>query len=408
VSTSPQTLARPTVAPSRGVLPATYRHVVVWTAYLYAATVPLLNTVTLPGLGTVSRATGVVFAAAGGIALLAERHRRPFDDAHWLALALLAWAALSLLWSIDPGTTERTAFTLAQVVLTMLLFWEFCRSREQLRAVMRAFVVGASLIAVQLVQGALTAVEDPTRYTVADAHPNSLAFMVSLAIVPAWYLGVTSPHRVERVLMRLFPVLALVMVVFTASRSALAVTGVALLVIPFTMGQVRLRGRLVGVLLVAAGVALALSLAPSKPLERLGTAAEQVESADLSGRGELWRASAQVLSEAPYVGVGLGGTAASLREVIGEDRGAHNTFLAVAVELGLIGLLLFTLLLVACLMPGLWVRGPDGVLLRVLALTLVLGLMPRHWHLEKATWLVLAIILGLAAAHRDDPGRTGP
>lgn len=390
---------------TRILLPTNYRMAVTWTAWVFACTVPMLNTVALPGVGTVSRAAGVTFAGAGAIALLAASDRRRLHDAHWLALALLGWSALSVTWSVDPGATQRTAFTLAQVVLAFVLVWEFCPTRGGIRGLLRAFVVGAMTLAVQLLDGAFTTVEDPTRYSVGDAHPNSLAFVVSLALPMAWYLAVTSSSRLERVVMRLVPVVGIVTIVLTASRSALLVAGAALLIVPATAGQVRARGRLVGMVAVVVGVVLALALAPAKPLDRLGTTTQEVESADLSGRGALWEASAHVLARAPYLGVGLGATSTMLEREIGEDRGAHNTFLAVAVEVGVPGLLLFLLLLVASLLPTLRARGPDGALVRVLALTLVLGLMPRHWHLEKTTWLVLAMIIGMVAATGDRPGQ---
>lgn len=393
--------APPRIQRSR-LLPRSYRDVVLWTAFAFAVSVPLLNTITLPGIGTVSRGTGIVFAGAGVVALVFERHRRRLNEAHVLLLLFMAWAGLSRLWSVNLRATENDLLTLVQLVITSLLVWEFARTREQVLLLLRGFWYGAAAVATTLVVGALTSADDPTRYTVAEAHPNSLAFVVTLAIVPAWYVSLRSPHRLERLAGRLYPVLAILAVMFTASRSALAVTAVALLVIPFTMGRIPAATRALAVVLVLGAVVAAVSIAPEKPLERLTSVTDEVENADFSGRGELWQASGVVLARNPVLGVGLGSTSDVLLREIGEDRGTHNTFLTVALELGVVGLLLFLLVVVACLVPTVRLRGPEGVMARVMAVTLVAGLLPRHWQLEKTTWLVLALLLGLALATTSD------
>lgn len=400
---TPAAPARP-VARATGMEPTTFRVVVVWLACGYAFTVPLLNAVTLPGLGTASRAAGAAFTAAGIVALAVERSPRRLGEAQVIGLALLAWGALSRLWSTATPATDTALFTLVQLVVVFLLTWEFCRTRTQVLALLRAFVLGAAGLATTLVVGALTAGTDAARYSVADTHPNSLGFVVSLAIIPAWYFAVTSRRAIVRLTFGLYPALALLAVVLTASRGALIVTGVALLIVPLLSRSLSLRARMLGVVLLVGAACLAVVVAPPRTLERLSTTMGQVESADLNGRAELWVATARIVSDTPVLGVGLGTTSEVLLREYGVERGSHNTLLAVGLELGMLGLLLFLLLLVACLVPTLRVRGPDGTMARLLGTTLLIGLMPRHWHLEKTTWLMLAVLVGLAAAQRHGKG----
>lgn len=380
------------------LVPTSFRQVVVRTAWLYAASVPALNTVMVPGVGTLSRVAGILFAGAGVLAVVVEDHRRPWREAQWFAVGLLAWCTLSVLWSVDPAATQVQVFTLAQTVLTFLLLWEFCRTLDEVRGMLRGYVIGAAVMGVRLLHGALTAVEDPTRYTVVGVHPNSLAFVLALGIPMSWYLSVTATGRIERLAAGLYPALAAAAIIFTASRSALLVTAMALLVIPLMAVQTRSPRQLLGITVVVVGLAGILAVAPAKPIERLGTATEEIETAELAGRAELWRASSRALVEAPYVGVGLGSTDLVLLREIGLEKGSHNSFLAVTLEVGFLGLLLFLLLFAACLLPSFRLRGTDRILAVVLGATLVLGLLPRHWHMEKPTWLVLALLCGLGQA----------
>ena len=68
-----------------------------------------------------------------------------------------------------------------------------------------------------------------------------------------------------------------------------------------------------------------------------------------TGRGNLWMVSAKIIKENPLLGVGLGGYQDTMsREIYnatgGKPRQAHNLYLAIATENGIIGLIVFLIL----------------------------------------------------------------
>jgi hypothetical protein len=79
---------------------------------------------------------------------------------------------------------------------------------------------------------------------------------------------------------------------------------------------------------------------------------------------------------------------------------AHNGFIAVLVEQGVVGVAIFTSLLVAV---GLGTRSlpfPDRQLGVVLFSTLVVALLPVNWDYVKQTWFVLGFVPLLSATMR--------
>lgn len=383
-----------------GAVPETFREVVFRLGCLFAAAVPLLNVVMLPGIGTLSRATGLLFALAGLGVLLVQGRRRAWQDAHLVALFLLGWTALSQVWSTTPLATSDTIQTAAQLVAMYLLVWEFAPERRHVDGMFRAYVGGATIAAIALLVTAANEGGDLSRYTVGEAHPNDLGFVIALAIPMAWSLATRTHRPVVATLYRTFPVLALLATSFTGSRSSLLLCGVALSIVPTTFGRLTVRARLATLLVLLVAGGAALQAAPDRPVERLGTIADEADGGDFSGRTGLWSDTLRIIARDPVYGVGAGGARFALLDEGGAEKGVHNTYLSVAAELGVVGLLAWLLLLAMSFLPGVRGAGSEALLVRVLAATLVLGLVPRHWEYDKATWLVLALAVGLADAAR--------
>src|SRR5690606_26909451 len=123
---------------------------------------------------------------------------------------------------------------------------------------------------------------------------------------------------------------------------------------------------------------LAPSFEESLPtgIERFAEIPEQLQSGDLTGRGRIWLAGVALFRDNPIVGVGSGGFAEAVRPYLGEARTAHNAFLNVAAQTGVIGLALFVATLAAVGLPFVSSLAGDRIVYLVLLATVALILMP--------------------------------
>jgi len=148
-------------------------------------------------------------------------------------------------------------------------------------------------------------------------------------------------------------------------------------------------------LLLAGG----LWLAPHASRQRLATLPREAMQGSLHGRTRIWKTGARVFRGHPVLGVGAGAYPEAVRPwlgvpaLAGHQYVAHNTFLSVLVESGLIGFALFALLLGA-LAAFVWImpsaeRGLWSVMLAVWAL----GTMTLTWEHRKPGWLLFALIM---------------
>ena len=93
--------------------------------------------------------------------------------------------------------------------------------------------------------------------------------------------------------------------------------------------------------------------------------------------------------ERPFLGVGVGGYLNVVDPVAGERRVAHNVFLSILVELGLIGLVLFLTMIFALLGSVRYMEKDERVLWMLLVATYLVGGFFLTWEHSKQTWLIM-------------------
>ncbi|CAN5162138.1 hypothetical protein BH20ACT9_BH20ACT9_03750 [soil metagenome] len=364
--------------------------------WLFVFVVPVEGVLLIEGVGTLSRAAGLLAVAAAVAAVIVGGRRFPVGDTQLLILAFAAWALLSLFWTVDLESTFYSAFTMVQLAVMVLLVSEFGREPEPRRQLLWAYVLGAYVGSFGAVQAFLSGqpVGESGRYAAANANPGGFAQVLVLAIPIAWYLYLKSDRRLQGLVARgLIPV-AMLAIILTASRSALIVLPVALSVIPLTFTRISAIHRLLAVLSLGVAAVVVAAVVPPTTVARLQTIPNELAEGDLSSRKQLWTASVDVFEESPWVGVGAGATRVAIQEDIGQRKGAHNTFLSIAGDLGIVGLALFGLILLSVYGRALTLDKPERYFVVVLLLTLTMFFLPSHRESDKTTWLTFAFAAG--------------
>src|SRR5580692_5068423 len=98
-------------------------------------------------LGNIARLVGLVLVmAAVPAALQAGRWRTP-GPMQWLVLAFYLWFCCTYFWTIEPLATLEKMRGYFQEMMIVWLVWEFAESPRDLRALLRAFIAGAWVLA---------------------------------------------------------------------------------------------------------------------------------------------------------------------------------------------------------------------------------------------------------------------
>ncbi len=363
--------------------------------WLYVFSIPWENVLLIEGMGTLSRYVGILMATVTlGYVLASGRLRL-----HWVHLGALAFvllAVLSYFWSIyPPDTLERVL----QYGLLWIFFWALfavLRDDRGVRRILSAYVLGAYVAAGNTVYHFLQGSEVVyQRYAAANFDPGDLSFVLALGIPLAWYLALREEGSRLVWLYRLYPVVALGVVLLTAARAGLLGVVVGLLFVILTLPRAswRLKG-LAGVFAALAIVFLP-ALVPPESISRLATLAEEVHLGTLNDRTNIWGAGLQVFADHPFLGTGAGTFGVSLESHpwFREWVAPHNLFVGVAAEMGVVGLALLLLVLLGVAIYLAPMPGLERMLWACAFLILLLAGMAQNWEWRKQTWFILGIIL---------------
>jgi O-antigen ligase len=378
--------------------------------WLMVFAIPWQNAMMVPGVGTIGRFIGLVAGVLGILAIVEKARVSLPSTGNVLITLFVLWAAASYLWSFDPEGTVVAAGTLIQALVMVWLIWELASREGEQRRLMQAYVLGTFVSGMDTVYRYFFHVESRfvNRYTSTGFNPNDLALVMALSIPVSYYLTIQSDGLMAWVY-RAQLVLAGTTVLLTASRDGFLASLVAVAIVPLTFARLTRPQRIANVVTVAVLACSGLFFVPSASWERLSTIPTELTQGNLNERRDIWEAGWDVFRVHPFRGVGAGAFMDGVARTLGaEPRVAHNTFLSVLVEEGVIGFGLFGALLCvlavsACQMP------PLAQKLWVVTLgAWLVGVCGATWEREKPTWLLFGLLMAQCACMAQKRRAGGP
>lgn len=387
----------------------------------------------LPGVGG-----GLSFAKLAGLTLVlswlattsaTQRGRRSFVSDHpaatGLVLLFLIWTAASALWAEAPSTVFDAAFRYGPNLLLLPIAYTALRRRRDVVIFASVFVGTALMSAVYGLAAPAAAPTAGERLGGAGVDPNILAMTLVGATAVATGLAVMqSNSKPLRAAVGIAAALCAFALLDTVSRGGIISLAVVLVLAAAFSGRGRHTGAIALLLIVtiSAGVYVA-AIAPSDVRSHI------TQSDGGAGRSDLWRVGWRMVEDHPFLGVGAGnfpiasvhyllrpGTITRSDFIVDNPKVAHNIYLEIPAELGIIGLGLFLAILSFALRCGIRAsrlfadaRDHDmDILTRALVLGAA-GMLTANFFISqqfnKPLWLLLSVGPAmLALAERETAG----
>ena len=364
--------------------------------WLFVFAVPMENVLVLPGIGTIGRLIGLLALPFCVAAIVDRGWLRSLSPIHGIMAMYVFWVCLTYIWSVEPVRTLSTISTCIELFVMVWLLWQLAARRERQLALLKAFVSGAMVSSV-----ATLTIEMADRPAAFGFDPNDLALALALSVPMSLYLAEFERGLLRRMIYRFQTVVAIAAVFMTGSRGAALALGAALMLIPlnFLRWSIRQRREVSLVLLLALGAAVLF--VPATSWKRVASTADEIFEGSLNQRRLIWQAGWEVFREHPFLGVGasaFGSTAerhfapASSGELV-----AHNTFLSVLFEGGVVGFSIYIILLLAMIFAALQMPRPERNLWLVSLLTWGIGVCGLTWEYRKPTWFLFGMLTVWAA-----------
>jgi O-antigen ligase len=290
------------------------------------------------------------------------------------------------------GSIERIQ-TYGQIFLFVLVFWEIFQKPDELMTGLQAYVLGAYVLVggtfYNYING-IVAVEFEGRYSAPGVNAVDMALMLILAMPVAMHLVLAAGQGKQSFLFKFINLAYIPLAIFTLALTGSRTSLLAIIPFAFYLAlspQIRLQRKiLVGAGLLIALIAL-IPLIPESLIGRLSTIGTSIAGADIGGRVDIWREAIAILGRHPLVGIGGG----ALDSTIG--TAAHNTYVSVATETGIIGFVIFLAVLGVTLAQTMRLSAGRSSLWIALFMTWAIGVLSLSWEFRKVTWLVMIFVV---------------
>lgn len=385
------------------------RKIVFFLSLVFIFFIPWEGVIELPGLGTATKLMGFVLAACWvATVVLTDRFRVP-EPFHIMVCLFVLWNAVSVFWSTDPNRTVAHIRTWVQLLGMVFILWDIYTTRAALLAGLQAFILGEY---VSIGFGVYNFFSGNVFYThyqrfspAAQTNPDGFGIIVALGLPVAWYLASSkSPSKMGHLLKLVnyfYIPAAFLGLALSGTRTALIASIPALAFGLASLTRIRLSTRIaILVLLTLAILTLLPRVQTLRSFQRFSTTYSELTQGDLNNRTNNWRDGLETFTEHPLIGVG----ANMYRSVNRLGKLAHNSFISVLVELGLIGFVLFgSILAMAAIRAWSQPRWEARFWLTMLLVWAICA-SSLTYEYRKATWLFLSLAVASAAltSHRDE------
>lgn len=371
------------------------KRIVYYFLYLFIFTLPWEDMFVVSGIGAVSKITGFLFFTTSIVYVFYRGYLYKINVYSICIIMFVLWGIVSFFWSNDKSLALVLINTLIQLLLMFLLMSQLVNSKQILMRVLQSFVLGGWVSSIGIINSYFIN-QDPysQRFSAGFFDPNELGIILVISIIMSWYLSLQIKNTILTIINRIYIVLGAFSVFLTGSRTAFLALIVSFIYILFLTGFKRWKktGFSLKIILSAILIFNVVRLVPANSMERLLTTTSNLETGDFNSRQDAWMGGIKLLKDHPFMGVGLGSFRSALESKIGLNMVAHNIYISVSGELGLIGLFLLLLIIILKLRKILLLNKENKYFLLTIWIVWFFASLTLTWEHSKTTWFIFALV----------------
>lgn len=347
------------------------------------------------GIGSLSSILGIMVIFFTGLLTFERGYVKQLHITHLLLFILFIFLTfLSLIWSINIDSTFNRLLVFIQLFITILAYGQIVDTKKDNLKMIDAFLLGTVVIVIAMlfnfIQGDLYA---SARYSALGRGPITNALLLCLGIPFAWYSLKNSKGKIRKNLILLYIISSVFCILITGSRTAFIGLLPVIFYFIMYMKTSLVRKIYIGMIL---GVSLIVVLyfIPDNTLERLFATGEALTEGNFTGREDIWGYGINIFMDNKLFGIGVMTYALAMEPLLGKTMAAHNIFITVLVEQGLLGII-FLLLLLAYVLLKIW-KLPEKekrLCLVIFMIWLISAASQSYWEAQKSSWFIWGLFI---------------
>ncbi|QTR47444.1 O-antigen ligase family protein [Thiothrix litoralis] len=363
---------------------------------LLAFALPTDGAVEIAGMSLVKIAGLMAFGLAAVLIMMGNSlHAMPAF--HSAVLLYVAWVVLSYTWSEMPVPYETSQAVSSEqalksnlyILMISLLLFQLVNTRQDMQKLYIALVLGSFWLIYLMVKDYQIG-GNTVRQEIKQFDANEVSVKLAMVLPLAIYLVTQTKPWWWRLLGLAYIPAAAFTILITGSRTGAVVMVLGLAGFLPTILRSGVMGKAASALVVVVALVGIANVIPAKTIERIFSTGKEISSGTLNERSVIWANAYEEWEESPIYGHGLG----SFRRIINPyniDYTAHNSFVAITAEQGIIGTVLYWAVIVIAFASVWRLSGDERWLLLLMLLIMVIGQMSLTLQDRMYIWFAYAL-----------------
>jgi len=358
---------------------------------------PTDGAVEVAGMSLVKIA-GLMAFGLTGLLLILGNGIHALRGFHTVVLLYVAWVILSYTWSEMPvpyETTQAVSSNQAMksnlyILAISLLLVQLITTAQDLNKLYVALVLGSFWLVYLMVKD-YQVTASTVRHSIKQFDANEVSVKLAMVMPLAIYLLTHVKPWWWRLLGAAYLPAAAFTILITGSRTGAVVMVLGLAGFLPTILRSGLLGKAASALVMVVALIAVANVIPQKTIERIFSTGKEISSGTLNERSVIWANAYEEWEESPIYGHGLG----SFRRIINPynvDYTAHNSFVAITAEQGIVGVVLYLTVIGIVLSLAWRLPGDERWLLLLMLLVVVIGQMSLTLQDRMYIWFIYTLI----------------
>ena len=320
-----------------------------------------------------------------------------FNGLHTLFYFYLFWSSLSYIWTTTPADTAWRLFLLNfYFMLMIIIYWYSINNKATLHrayiAVFLAIFFLARVVNYNFGMGFQEGGGESGRYTAYDIGANEMAITLGFGMTFALYLSSTY----DKVWIRLL-ILATIPVFISASfltgsRMGFVILLLGMLFAFYQISKMQFAEKIIVSLAFVASIGSIIKNIPKELVDRVLSTWHNASTGNFNEREVIWQIGFEGFKDQPFIGRGVD-SFTRMSNNAHMDLEAHNTYISILVEYGIIGFSLYMSLVIGIIFAILKLRGVDRFFLLILMVQLLFAQLTTNLQDNTILWSFYALIM---------------
>ena len=327
---------------------------------------------------------------------LGEKFPR-FNILHVFLLSYFFWTSLSYIWTTTPGDTAWRLFLLNFYFMIMLIvYWYSINSKAKLDqaylAIFLAILFLARIVNYNYNMGFQEGGGESGRYTAYDIGANEMAITLGLGMTFALYLSSVFKKNWVRLLILATIPLFINASFLTGSRMGFVILLIGMIFGIYQISRMQKFEKIVVALAFVFSIKSVISNIPKELTQRVFSTWHNASTGNFNEREVIWQIGFDGFKEQPFFGRGMD-SFTRMSNNAHMDLEAHNTYISILVEYGIIGFLIYGLVISGLLLFILRLKGVDRLFPLILMIQLLFAQLTTNLQDNTILWSFYALIV---------------